>query len=154
MADSALDYLKSHYLLVLATAGADGAPHAAPMFYASEGPKIYFSAPDDSRTAKNLGANPRAAVAVAEMPSEWTKAQGLQLEGRVTELDGDDEARAADLFSQRYPFLGDAAKHSHYWQFEPDDVTYVHNDRPGDTQFEVLGQEWEREDVSVDELTD
>jgi uncharacterized protein YhbP (UPF0306 family) len=153
MAESALEYLKSHYLLVLATASGGGAPHAAPMFYASDGGTVYFSAPDDSQTARNLKENPRAAVAVAEMPSEWTKARGLQLEGTVTELNGDEEARAADLFSSRYPFLGDAVRHTHYWRLDPAAVHYVHNEEPGDEHFESLGQGWERETVSVESLT-
>src|SRR5688572_30756577 len=154
MAESALEYLRSHFLLVLATAATDGTPHASPMFYASEGPKIYFSAPDESRTARNLKDNPRAAVAVAEMPTDWTKARGLQLEGGVTELKGDEEAAAAELFASRYPFLGEAVRHAHYWRFDPADVHYVHNDQPGDERFESLGQEWERETVDVDQLTD
>jgi uncharacterized protein YhbP (UPF0306 family) len=152
MPESALEYLRSHFLLVLATAAADGSPHAAPMFYASDGPKIYFSAPDDSQTAKNLKANPKAAVAVAEMPTEWTKARGLQLDGAATELAGDEETRAAELFAGRYPFLGDAARHTHYWRFDPAGVHYVHNDEPGDERFESLGQEWARETVEVDQL--
>ena len=152
MAESALEYLKSHFLLVLATADTDGSPHAAPMFYTSDGPKIYFSAPDDSQTAKNLKGNPKAAIAVAEMPSEWTKARGLQLDGGVAELEGDEEARAAELFAARYPFLGDAASHTHYWRFDPAGVHYVHNDEPGDESFESLGQEWARETVAVDQL--
>jgi uncharacterized protein YhbP (UPF0306 family) len=152
MPESALEYLKSHYLLVLATASASGAPHAAPMFYVSEGSRVYFSAPDDSETARNLKENGRAAIAVSEMPSEWTKARGLQLEGTVTELDGDEETAAADLFAGRYPFLGDAVRHGHYWRFEPSEVHYVHNDEPGDEHFESLGQGWERETVPVDSL--
>ncbi|MGH9244130.1 MAG: pyridoxamine 5'-phosphate oxidase family protein [Acidimicrobiales bacterium] len=152
MAESALEYLRTHYLLVLATASSDGKPHAAPMFYVSDGARIYVSAPDDSQTAANLKANPSAAIAVAEMPSEWTKAKGLQLDGRAEELEGDEEAAAGELFAGRYPFLGDAVRHSHYWRFDPAEVHYVHNEESGDEHFESLGQGWERETVAVDSL--
>jgi uncharacterized protein YhbP (UPF0306 family) len=151
MATSAQDYLASHHLLVLATAGADGTPHAAPMFYAPDGLRIYLSAPSDSRTARNLGANPRASVALADMPTQVTNAESVQLEGEVVAIEGDEAARAADLFAQRYPFLGDAVRGASYWRLDPGDVTYVHNDRPGDVHFEALGQEWERESVPVDQ---
>jgi uncharacterized protein YhbP (UPF0306 family) len=154
MPESALEFLKTHYLLFLATASSEGRPHAAPMFYASEGPRIYFSAPDDSQTARNLKQNTNAAIAVSEMPEEWSKAKGLQLEGAVTELQGDEESHAADLFADRYPFLGDAVRHTHYWRFDPSEVHFVHNEEPGDEHFESLGQGWERETVAVDSLSD
>ena len=153
MAESAQEYLKSHFVLVLATAGTDGAPHAAPMLYAPDGGRVYVWAPDDSRTAKNLGANPRAAVAVAETPADWTNAQSLQLDGQVKEVEGD-EARAGDIFAERYPFLGDAARRPRYWRFDAAEVTVEHGGGAGDAHFEALGQEWEREDVPVDKLTD
>jgi uncharacterized protein YhbP (UPF0306 family) len=151
MPGSAAEYLASHFLLVLATAGADGTPHAAPMFYAPDGLRIYLSAPADSRTARNLEENPRAAVALADMPTQITDAQSVQLEGAVTAIEGDEASGAADLFGRRYPFLGDAVRQARFFRLDPAEVTYVHNDRPGDIHFEALGQEWERESVPVDE---
>ena len=51
MTVSAFEYLNSHSLLFLATASSNGDVHIAPMFYATEGNAIFFSAPDDSATA-------------------------------------------------------------------------------------------------------
>lgn len=146
MPESAFEYLNSHSLLFLATADG-GAVHVAPMFYATEGKSIFFSAPDNSQTAANLKANSKAAVAVAEPPADWGKARGLQIEGTVTELDGDDEAAAGALFQAKFPHLGDAALHTHYWRLDATDIRYVHNDEAGQESFEALGQSWAREKV-------
>src|SRR5688572_28168644 len=104
MPESAFEYLNSHSLLFLATASG-GSVHVAPMFYATEGKSIFFSAPDQSQTASNLKSNPAAAVAVAEAPENWGKARGLQIEGTVSELNGDDEAAAGALFQAKFPHL-------------------------------------------------
>jgi len=152
MANAAIDYLGQHELLVLATASASGVPHAAPMFYATEDSKIYFSAPAGSTTATNLTANPVAAIAVAEVPSDWNAAKGLQIQGTVHELDDEadaaEEAHAAELFAERYPHLGDAVKHTHYWRLDPTAIQFTDNSTAGDTQAESLGQTWESQTVT------
>lgn len=142
MADSALDYLGSHSLLFLATSSSDGNVHVAPMFYATDGKAIFFSAPDNSETAKNLKQNPTAAIAVADPVTDWGKARGLQIEGSVDELDGDEETSAGDLFLAKFPHLGDAAHHTHYWRLNAEHIRYTHNDETGDEQFSALGTTW------------
>lgn len=144
---SAFEYLNSHSLLFLATASGSGDLHVAPMFYATEGRAVFFSAPDGSETATNLKQNARAAIAVADPVTDWSKARGLQIEGSVTELSGDEESQAGKLFQSKFAHLGDAAMHAHYWRLDPDDVRYVHNDEGGNEQFESLGTTWTRETV-------
>ena len=148
MPESAFEYLNSHSLLFLATASSAGDVHVAPMFYATEGKAIFFSAPDNSVTARNLKANPKAAVAVADPPADWNAARGLQIEGTVTELGGEDEATVGKLFQAKFNHLGDAAMHSHYWRLDAADIRYVHNDESGNESYEALGQTWTREKVS------
>ena len=147
MPESAFDYLNSHSLLFLATASSSGDVHVAPMFYATEGKAIFFSAPDGSKTAENLKQNSKAALAVADPPADWNKARGLQIEGTVTELGGDDEANAGALFKAKFSHLGDAAEHTHYWRLDANDIRYVHNDETGNESFDSLGQTWTREKV-------
>lgn len=147
MPESAFEYLSSHSLLFLATASTDGNVHVAPMFYATDGKAVFFSAPDSSETAKNLKQNPTAAFAVADPVTDWSKARGLQIEGSVTELHGDDEAFAGGLFQKKFPHLGDDALHTHYWRLEAGDIRYVHNDEAGNESFVTLGQTWTREKV-------
>jgi nitroimidazol reductase NimA-like FMN-containing flavoprotein (pyridoxamine 5'-phosphate oxidase superfamily) len=141
--DAAMEYLKEHELLFLATASKTGNPHVSPMFYACEGNKIYFSAPPGSETDRWLKENPVAEIAVSEMPEEWSQARGLQIEGPVTELDGDEEAHAGELFKQRYPFLGDAAMHTHYWRLDAQEIVFMHTDgKNADETAQSLGQTW------------
>jgi nitroimidazol reductase NimA-like FMN-containing flavoprotein (pyridoxamine 5'-phosphate oxidase superfamily) len=141
--EAAFDYLKAHELMFLATASKSGNPHVSPMFYACEGSKIYFSAPPGSETDRWLKENPIAEIAVSEMPSEWAKATGLQIEGPVTELDGDEETHAGELFKSRYPFLGDDAMHTHYWRLDASEVVYMHTDENNaDETASSLGQTW------------
>lgn len=147
MPESAFEYLKTHSLLFLATASARGAVHIAPMFYATADKSIYFSAPDGSVTAANLTANSQAAVAVADPPADWGKARGLQIEGTVAKLAGDDEATAGALFQAKFPHLGEDALHTHYWRLDAADVRYIHNDQGGSEHFESLGQTWTREKI-------
>jgi uncharacterized protein YhbP (UPF0306 family) len=152
----AMDYLNAHELLFLATSSLSGNPHVSPMFYAAEGTKIYFSAPDGSETATHLRQNPVAEVAVAEMPEEWSDSRGLQIEGPVTELDGPEETHAGELFKVRYPFLGDSAMHTHYWRLDAADIQYMfhgsakesHEDT--DETHESLGQTWGKDKVALD----
>src|SRR3712207_4005642 len=145
---SAFEYLATHEILTLATASGAGAPNAAAMYYASEGSSLYFSAFPESTTGKNLAENPKAAASVYEPGTDPSSARGVQLRGTVTELDGDEETRAADLFAAKYPQLGDGVRHTHYWRFDPTDIKYTHNDEDGDGRGESLGITWKSETVS------
>jgi len=141
--EAAMEYLKTHELLFLGTCSLGGNPHVTPMFYACEGKKIYFSAPPGSEIDRNLKENPVAEIAVADPPKDWKQAKGLSIEGPVTELDGDEEAHAGELFKSRYPFLGDDALHSHYWRLDADEILYLHTDGAhSDETQSSLGQTW------------
>lgn len=140
---AALEYLKTHELLFLATASLAGNPHVSPMFYAAEGKKIYFSAPPGSETDRNLKENPIAEIAVSEMPKDWKQSKGLQIEGPVTELDDDEETLAGELFKARYSFLGDSAMHTHYWRLDADEIVLMHTDGSNSDETQSsLGQTW------------
>lgn len=147
MPETALEYLESHSLLFLATSTSDGDVHIAPMFYATDGKSIFFSAPDGSATSENLKDNPVGAIAIADPPADWGEARGLQIEGPVTELDGEHEEVAGRLFQAKFPHLGDAAMHTHYWRLDAEDIHYVHNDESGDERYESLGTTWTRETI-------
>lgn len=149
MAEPAFDYLARHELLTLATASGDGVPHAAPMFFVSEGATVWFAAAAGSRTAANLEANPLASVAIADAPSDPGSARGVQLDGPVTGLEGDDERGVGERFAAKYPSLGDGAMHTHYWRLDPTTVKYTHNEEVGSEQVESLGVTWQGENVAT-----
>ena len=101
MPQSAYEYLASHELLTVATASADGVPHASPVFYVSDGPVVWFSTADNTQTGQNLAANPYASIAVADAPDpgeDWSHARGLQIWGPVTRLDGEQRIIADGAF--------------------------------------------------------
>ena len=151
MPQSAYEYLASHELLTVATASADGVPHASPVFYVSDGPVVWFSTADNTQTGQNLAANPYASIAVADAPDpgeDWSHARGLQIWGPVTRLDGDETAAAQAKFAASYSHLGDKALDSPFYRLDPSEVHYVHNDQAGDEDFEALGVHWVRETVT------
>lgn len=105
----ALDYLRTHHVMTLATSGADG-PWAASVFYAADGFTLYFLSSPASRHCTNLAANPRVAVTVQEDYPDWPQIKGIQAEGRVAELAGDEETLARRLYGDKYPVVGKLAQ--------------------------------------------
>ena len=142
---SAFEYLSSHKLLTLATSSSDGRPHAAPIFYVSDGKAIFFSVAPGSESARNLAQNPQASISVADVPSDWSKARGLQMTGTTADA-GADAGKAAELFGQRFPSVDNAESYS-YLRFAATEIHYVHNDEDGDEDIEALGIHWLRETV-------
>ncbi len=100
--ERALDYLAGHHVMTLATAGPDG-PWAAAVFYASERFDLYFLSSPSSRHSTELRANAAAAATVQEDYSDWRAIRGVQLEGRVEELAGDEAARVQAIYGAKFP---------------------------------------------------
>ncbi len=100
--ERALAYLAGHHVMTLATAGPQG-PWAAAVFYANEGFDLYFLSSPSSRHATDLGANAAAAATVQEDYSDWRAIRGVQLEGRVVELAGDEAERARARYGEKFP---------------------------------------------------
>ena len=143
---AAFEYLKSHKLLNLATSSSDGRPHSAPIFYVSDGASIYFSVAPGSESARNLEGNPVASVSVADVPEDWSKARGLQITGRATKASGDDQSKAASLFSSQFPSIGSAESYE-FLKLDAEEIHFIHNDEDGDEDIEALGVHWLRETV-------
>lgn len=103
------DYLAAHHVMTLATQGSDG-PWAAAVFYASEGNSLIFLSSPSTRHGDNLAADPRCSATIQEDYDDWRKIKGLQIEGRVALLAGEDEQRAKRLYGEKFPLLNPAAK--------------------------------------------
>jgi len=98
-----VDYLHSHNTMTLATTQGD-LPWAATVFFASEDFCLYFFSAPYSRHCQNVAANPRVAVTIQEDYRDWRKIKGIQLEGRVTLVDGIiEKARAMAIYARKYP---------------------------------------------------
>jgi uncharacterized protein len=103
------DYFASHHVMTLATHGAEG-PWAAAVFYASEEGSLIFLSSPNSRHGRNLAQDPSCAATIQEDYNDWKQIKGIQLEGRVTRLDGEDAARARHRYGERFPIAGPLAK--------------------------------------------
>jgi len=102
------DYLGAHHVATLATTGSDG-PWASAVFYVSDGYTLYFLSSPSTRHCRNLKDDPRVAVTIQDDCSGWREIKGVQLEGKVTQLAGAEEAQARSLYGEKYPLVGQLA---------------------------------------------
>lgn len=98
------DHLRRHHVMTLATCSADG-PWAAAVFYAHAGHRFYFVSSPRSRHACDLARDPRCAATIQSDGDEWTQVKGVQLEGTVHRLHGDDVHRAREHYGGKFALV-------------------------------------------------
>ncbi len=103
----ALDYLRRHQVMTLATTGPDGV-WAAAVFYVNRGFDLFFLSAGHTRHGRNIALSPRAAAAIHSDYTEWTAVQGIQLEGMVQLLQGEARQSAVALYQEKFTFLAQA----------------------------------------------
>ncbi len=93
--------------MTLATTGADGDPHAAPVYFAADTDlTLYFFSAPDSQHGQDLRHNPRAAAAIYPECFGWEDIRGLQLRGLVMRLDRGPAWEAAwAVYVAKFPFV-------------------------------------------------
>lgn len=96
------EYLARHHVMTIATHG-DAGPWAAAVFYVHDGEGLVFLSSPGSRHCRNLAQDPRSAATIQDDCEEWSAIQGIQLEGRVAELQGEAESLARARYAQRFP---------------------------------------------------
>ena len=106
MLPEVLDYLGEQRTLTLATASPSGVPHAGTFLYVHDGPELYFWTKAHTTTARHIEQNPLVSFAIDGSSEDLEKIRGLQGIGecRVI-LSGEQIARVADLFGQKFPAL-------------------------------------------------
>jgi uncharacterized protein YhbP (UPF0306 family) len=106
MVPEVLDYLGEQRTLTLATASPSGVPHAGTFLYVHDGPELYFWTKAHTTTARHIEQNPLVSFAIDGSSEDLEKIRGLQGIGecRVI-LSGEQIARVADLFGQKFPAL-------------------------------------------------
>ena len=95
--------------MTLATYGAEG-PWAAAVFYANDGASLIFLSSPNTRHCQNLAQDSRCAATIQEDYREWPEIKGIQLEGRVIELQGEEEQHARQLYGEKFPVVGPLAR--------------------------------------------
>ena len=102
-------FLAAHHVATLASAGGDG-PWAAAVFYVNDGNTLYFLSSPNTRHCRNLKDDPRVAATMQDDCRDWQDIKGVQLEGQVSELSGDEETQARHLYAAKYPLVGQLAR--------------------------------------------
>ena len=105
--EEALAYIAQHQVLALATCGPDGV-WAAAVFYVNDGFDFYFLSAGHTRHAQHIAHNPRIAGTIQEDYPGWEEIKGIQLEGTVYILSGDEQESAIALYQSKYRFVAEA----------------------------------------------
>lgn len=93
--------------MTLATAGPDGTPHAAPVYFAAgEDHMLYFFSEAGSQHSLDLNGDTRAAASIYPLVDDWQKIRGLQMRGKVTALPrGKTWDAAWEIYRRKFPFV-------------------------------------------------
>jgi uncharacterized protein YhbP (UPF0306 family) len=132
------DYLAARNVMTLATQGPAG-PWAAAVFYACEGSSLVFLSSPESRHCRNLAQDARCAATIQEDCSDWAGIKGIQLEGRVLELDGEERERAQSLYGGKFPIAAslatmppaifEAMARVHWYRLLPERLRFIDNSK-------------------------
>jgi uncharacterized protein YhbP (UPF0306 family) len=145
---SVLEYVSAQSTLTLATASPTGTPHAATFLYVNDGPSLYFWCKSSTESSRHIEQNPMVAFTIDEYTSDLTQTRGVQGIGECSVLlSGEQIARVADLFGQKFPTLAPGATMSiSFYRITPTEIQFIDNRRsrslssPG-----VFGAEFHRE---------
>ena len=145
---SVLDYLREHDTLTLATASSSGIPRATTLLYVNSGPSLYFWTRSSTVTARHIMQNPLVSFTVDEYSGDLNKTRGVQGTGECSVILGGEEiARVADLFGQKFPALSPGATMSiSFFRITPTEISFIDNQRAGSASAEgVFGADFHRE---------
>lgn len=101
----ALEYIKNHNVLCLATSQ-NNQSWVAPVFYAlHDGAFVFLSAPH-TRHCQAIKSNPAVAASIQEDYRHWEDIKGVQLEGVVRAVDGEEKAELIRSYAHKFPVTG------------------------------------------------
>jgi uncharacterized protein YhbP (UPF0306 family) len=128
-----LDYLQTHNTLTLATASSAGIPRAATFLYVNEGPALYFWTRTSTVIARHIEQNPLVSFTIDEYTSDLSQTRGIQGTGECRPLlSGEQIARVADLFGQKFPNLSPGATMSiAFYRITPTELQFIDNTGSG-----------------------
>ena len=130
-----LEYLGQQSTLTLATASPTGAPHAATFLYVNEGPSLYFWSRSSTESARHIDQNPMVAFTIDEYTTDLNQTRGVQGVGECSVLlSGEQIARVADLFGQKFPSLSPGATMSiSFFRITPTEIQFIDNRKSSST---------------------
>ena len=124
-----LQYLAEHHTLTLATASPAGVPRASTFLYVNEGPTLYFWSRPTTITARQIEQNPVVSFTVDDYSEDLSKTRGLQGVGECSMLlSGEQIARIADRFGQKFPTLSPGSTMSiSFFRITPSELQFIDN---------------------------
>jgi uncharacterized protein YhbP (UPF0306 family) len=124
-----IDYLNGQHTLTLATASPGGIPRASTFLYVSEGPTLYFWSRVGTTTTRHIEQNPVVSFAIDDYAEDLNKTRGAQGIGECSVLlSGEQIARVADLFGQKFPSLSPGSTMSiSFFRITPTELQFIDN---------------------------
>jgi len=99
-------FLAEHSTLTLATAGSDGVPAAAAVFYAHDTDlNLYFLSEERTQHGRNLLAGSRVAGTIQADGQDWRSIRGVQVRGEAVIVPTGELAHAAAVYGRKYAFV-------------------------------------------------
>jgi uncharacterized protein YhbP (UPF0306 family) len=127
------DYIQEQHTLTLATTSSDGVPRASTYLYVSDGARIFFWTKLTSASARNIAERSQIAFAIDEYADDLRQTRGIHGLGEAAPATGEDIARAADLFGQKFPKLQPGATTSiAFFAITPTELEFTDNRDSGD----------------------
>jgi uncharacterized protein YhbP (UPF0306 family) len=143
-----LDYLSSQSTLTLASSSPAGVPRASTFLYVNDGPNLYFWSKPYTTTARHVDQNPMVSFAIDQYAQDLRQTKGVQGSGECSViLSGEEIARVADLFGQKFPDLSPGATMSiSFFRIAPVELEFIDNtDEGADAAGGTFGAEFHRE---------
>jgi uncharacterized protein YhbP (UPF0306 family) len=143
-----VEFLQSHSTVTLATASSAGIPRAATFLYVNEGPSLYFWTRTSTVIGRNIEQNPFVSFTIDEYTTDLSQTRGIQGSGECRPLlSGEQIARVADLFGQKFPSLSPGATMSiAFFQVTPTELQFIDNTSGrGLSQVGQFGADFHRE---------
>jgi uncharacterized protein YhbP (UPF0306 family) len=142
-----LEYLRRQSTLTLATASPAGVPRASTFLYVNDGPVLFFWTKPETMTARHIEQNPIVSFAIDDYADDLSQTKGVQGEGECSViLSGDQIARVAELFGQKFPDLSPGATMSiSFFRITPTELDFIDNTQEGAGDGDAFGAEFHRE---------
>jgi len=143
-----IEYLGQQRTLTLATASPTGVPRASTFLYVNDGPALYFWTRPGTLTARHVEQNPLVSFAIDESAQDLHQTRGVQGTGECSViLSGEEIARVADLFGQKFPELSPGTTMSiSFFKIAPTELGFIDNRGEGSEAPQgTFGAEFHRE---------
>jgi uncharacterized protein YhbP (UPF0306 family) len=142
-----LEYVQAQQTLTLATASPTGVPRAGTFLYVNDGPTLYFWSRAATITTRQLAQNPIVAFTIDSYTDDLNQTQGVQGVGECSVLlSGEQIARVADLFGQKFPNLAPGSTMSiSFFRLTPTELQFIDNTQAAPSAPGAFGAEFHRE---------